>query len=163
MLIARPGAVDQAGDVAVEADVAQAALGRAELGGVFLGHVEQRGDVGVAEQGVVVEVELAVEGQDVALLGHDQRVDLGERGVLVEEELDEPLEEHLALLGGLAREVQGLADLAGLEAAQAEADVDRLAVDLLGGLVATVSISTPPSVEAISTGHCKARSTARPR
>ena len=42
------GAVDQAGDVAVEADVAQAALAGPELGGVFLGHVEHRGDVGVA-------------------------------------------------------------------------------------------------------------------
>src|SRR5512135_307120 len=130
----QPGAIDEAGDVAVEADVAQAALAGAQLGGVLLGHVEHRGDVGVAEQRVVVEIELAVERQDVARLGDDQGVDFGERGVLIEEELHEALEEGFALLGRLAGQAQGLADLAGLEARESEADVDRLAVDLLGRL-----------------------------
>ena len=60
-------------------------------------------------------------------------------------------------LAGRAGEPQRLADLAGLEVGQAEAHVDRLAMDLLrASCAATVSISTPPSVEAISTGHLQA-------
>ena len=131
----QPGAVDQAGDVAVQADVAQAALAGPQLGRVFFGRVEQGGDVGVAEQGVVVEVELAVERQHVAAGRDDQRVDLGERGVGVDEELDEVLEERRPLLGRIAGEAERLADLPRLEIGQAEADVDRHAEDLLGGLV----------------------------
>ena len=40
----------------------------------------------VAEEGVVVEVELGVERQQVALAGDDQRVDLGERAVELDEQ-----------------------------------------------------------------------------
>ena len=53
VLIASPGAVDEAGDVAVELNVAQPALAGSKLVGVFLLRVEQGGDVGVAEHGVV--------------------------------------------------------------------------------------------------------------
>ena len=49
------GAVDQAADVAVELDVAQARLAGADFGRLFFGHVAQLGQVLVAEQGVVVE------------------------------------------------------------------------------------------------------------
>ena len=163
MLIARPGPVDQAGDVAVEADVAQAAGAGSEFVGVFLVHVHQGGDVLVAEHRVVVEVELGVEGEDLPLVGHDQGVDLGERGVGLQEELDERLQELLAVLGGFAFQAERLADLAGLEVGQADAHVDRLAVDLLGGLVGDDLDVDPPSVVAIRTGHCNSRSTARPR
>ena len=90
---------------------------------------------GWRNSGVVVEVELAVEGQHVAGGRDDQRVDLGERGVGVDEELDEVLEERRPLLGRVAGEAERLADLPRLEIGQAEADVDRHAEDLLGGLV----------------------------
>ena len=89
----------------------------------------------MAERGVVVEIELAVEGQHVARGRDDQRVDLGQRGIGVDEQADEVLEERRALLRRVAREPERLADLPGLEVGQAEADVDRLAVDLLGRLL----------------------------
>ena len=43
---------------------------------LLLGHVAQLGPLLVAELGVVVEVELGVERDDVVVLGDDQRVDL---------------------------------------------------------------------------------------
>ena len=128
-------AVDQASNVPFEADVTEPRLPRAQLGGVFLGHVQQRGDLGVAEESVVVEVQLAIERQHVALVGHDQRVDLGERGVGVDKQLDELAEEDLALLGGSAAQAERLTHLAGLERGEADADVDRLAVDFFGRVV----------------------------
>ena len=41
----------------------------------------------VAEEGVVVEADLGVQGEQVALGGHHQRVDLDERAVAVDEGL----------------------------------------------------------------------------
>ena len=55
--------------------------------GFLLVGVAQLFDVLVAEQGVVVEVHLGVEGDDVTRAGHDQRVDLDDRGVEVDEGL----------------------------------------------------------------------------
>src|SRR5262249_47748130 len=72
------GAVDQAADVAGEADEAQTGLASAQLGGIFLRLVAKFFDVGVAEQGVVVEADLSVEDLHVPFLGDDQRIDLGE-------------------------------------------------------------------------------------
>ena len=70
------GAVDQAADVAVELDVAQAGLAGADFGRLFFGQVAQLGQVRVAEQGVVVEGHLGVEREQLARAGHDQRIDL---------------------------------------------------------------------------------------
>ena len=131
----QPRPIDQAGDVAVQVHEAQAALAGPQLGRIFFGRVEQGGDVGVAEQGVVVEIELAIERQHVAAGRDDQRVDLGERGVGVDEELDEVLEKRRPFLGRIAGEAERLADLPRLEIGQAEADVDRHAEDLFGGVV----------------------------
>ena len=57
------GAVDQAADVAVQADVGQARLARSQLGRVLLVQIAQLLDLRMAEQGVVVERDLGVEGQ----------------------------------------------------------------------------------------------------
>jgi hypothetical protein len=61
------GAVDEAADVAVELDVGEAVLLRRGLGGVFVGGVVECLDVGVAEEAVVVELELGVDGEELAV------------------------------------------------------------------------------------------------
>jgi hypothetical protein len=58
------GAVDEAGDVAVERDVAQRVLRGLDFLRVFLVQVAQRDDFRVAEERVVVERHLRVEGED---------------------------------------------------------------------------------------------------
>src|SRR5690606_8450061 len=52
------GAVDHAADIAVELDVVEARLGRGEFDLVFFRLVAQRHHIRVAEQRVVVEVDL---------------------------------------------------------------------------------------------------------
>ena len=130
------GAVDQAGDVAVEADVAQAALrGPRASAGSSSASSSIATISGWRNAALSSKFSLQSRARTSPLGRDDQRVDLGERGVLVDEQLDEVLEERRALLGRVAGQSQRLADLAGLEIGQAESDVDRLAVDLLGGLV----------------------------
>ena len=57
------GAVHHAGDVAVELDVVERVLGGFDFERVFFGDVAQVLEFLVAEHGVVVEVDLAVEGE----------------------------------------------------------------------------------------------------
>ena len=80
-----PGAVDDAADVAVERHVVEPVLGGLGLARIFLGVVPQLAHVGTAEHRVVVEGHLAVERQQLAVLGHDERIDLHHRGVEVAE------------------------------------------------------------------------------
>ena len=57
----QPGAVHHAADVAAELDIVQTMLGGFNFERLFLVQVAQLVQVGVAEEGVVVEVELGVE------------------------------------------------------------------------------------------------------
>ena len=76
------GPVHHAADVAaLELDVVQAVLRGLDLERLLLVEVAQLHELGVAEEGVVVEVDLGVEGEDVARLRDQERVDLDERGV----------------------------------------------------------------------------------
>ena len=79
-----PGAVDDAADVAVEADIGRARCPRAALSrGILLAGIAQRGDLGTAEEGVGVEGHLGVERDQTPVAGHDQRIDLDHRRVEV--------------------------------------------------------------------------------
>ena len=96
------GAVDHAADVAVELDVGEVVFRRLDLHRLFFGEVAQLLEVGVAELGIVVEADLGIEHQQLALVGDRQRVDLDLRGVGADERVVE-LAEHLAgLLGEVA-------------------------------------------------------------
>ena len=71
--------------VAVELDVRDAALARhllLRVGGRDVAHLR---DVGVPEQRVVVDRDLRVGGDDLALAVITQRVDLDQHGVVLEE------------------------------------------------------------------------------
>ena len=72
------------------------------------------GALGVAEGGVVVEADLAVQGDDAAVGGFDQGVDLHERGVLGGEDLPETLDDDDNVVGqGAGLEAGGLDDPVG--------------------------------------------------
>src|SRR5690606_915071 len=69
------GAVHQAANVAVQADVGQVELGGLDFSRIFFVQVTVGHDLGVAEQCVGVEVELGVQRHQVALTVAVQRVD----------------------------------------------------------------------------------------
>ena len=75
------GAVDHAGDVAVELDVVQAEFAGFDLQRLFFVQIAQFLDVLVAVQRVVVEVHLRIERVDLVVAGNEERIDLGKRGV----------------------------------------------------------------------------------
>ena len=83
------GAVHHAADLAVERDVVEVVFRRLDFLLVFFGLVAQRRDVGMAEQRVVVEADLGVEADQLLVLGDDQRIDLQQRHVGLDEGLVE--------------------------------------------------------------------------
>ncbi len=94
------GAVAEDADAAVELHVGDTLLARERLEGIGRLDVAHLGDVGVAEQRAVVHGELRVERFHLAVGRHDQRVDLAEHGVRLDEaavELADDLQ-HLPLL-----------------------------------------------------------------
>jgi hypothetical protein len=64
-------AVDHAADGAVEGDVVEFVLLRLDFLRVLLALVAKRGDLGVAEEAVVVKTHLGVEAEELAVPGHD--------------------------------------------------------------------------------------------
>src|SRR6476661_4086037 len=127
-------AVADDADGAVELDVVEVLLLGGRLERVRVGRVLEGLVVGVAEAGVLVERHLAVEGDDVAVLGLDERVDLDERRVLVA--VDGPqLLQHVGDRGlvGVV-EAGGVDDLLRLGLVDARVGVDRDARERLGAL-----------------------------
>ena len=77
----QPGAVDHAADVAVELDVVELVPAGLDLVRVLLVEVAQLDHPRLAVERVAVEVHLGVERDQLAVLGHDQRIDLDQAGV----------------------------------------------------------------------------------
>ena len=75
------GTVDEAPDRAVEFDVRQASGRGPRFGRLLLLLVAEGCDSRVAEEGVVIERHLGVEGHHPTILGEDEGIDLEERGV----------------------------------------------------------------------------------
>src|SRR5690606_23964187 len=90
--------VDHASDVAVERDVVQVVLVGTALLLVLLRNVAHAGEALLAEQRVVLDVDLRVERDEVPVAGDDQRVDLDEARVALDEELHELRQELMQLL-----------------------------------------------------------------
>ena len=67
--------------VTVELDVVEAEVRRVGFEGIFLVEVAQFGEIGVAEQAVVIEVHLGVERDGAVIFGDDEGVDFQEVGV----------------------------------------------------------------------------------
>ena len=101
------GAVDQAGDVAVEADVAQArSCAARSSAGSSSASSSIAAMSGWRNRALSSKLSLQSSASTSPVVGDDQRVDLGERGVGVEEELDEVLEERRPFLGRIAGQVR---------------------------------------------------------
>ncbi len=126
------GTVDDAADVAVEADVGEAAVVGEGLARVFLALVAQLRDLRTAEQSVLVEAHLGVEGHDGLLLGDDQRVDLEHVGVEVAERRDRSRGSALELADDLRLGTETEGDLAGLEGLHADRGIDDDLDDRIG-------------------------------
>ena len=133
------------------------------LGRVLLAQVAQGLDVLVAEQGVVVEVDLGVERDHVPLLGDRQRVDLGQRRVLLQEDPGQRRHDLLGLRDLVAGEARLERQPAGLERLQARLRGDGHFDDLLRRLVGDLLDVHPPSALAISTGMPRSRSRTMPK
>ena len=69
------GAVDHAGDGAVELDVVQAVLGGFDFERIFLVEVAQFAELFVAEEAVIIESHFGVERDEAAVAGDDSRID----------------------------------------------------------------------------------------
>ncbi len=83
----------------------------------------------MAAQGVVIEIELRVEGHHVAALGDDQRIDLDHRTVGLDEKIIERVEQLARRTHQVRGEPEELGQLAGLVGLQAEGRVNVLADD----------------------------------
>src|SRR5262249_32680104 len=81
----QPGAVDQAGDVAVELDVVQVELGGFDLEWVFLVYVGLLLQILVLEERVIVEVDVVIEGEQASIGRRNKGSDLHQRGVSLKE------------------------------------------------------------------------------
>ena len=128
-------AVDEAGDVAVEADVVEVVFGSGDLARILLFLVAHCDDVRVAVEGVVVEAELRVEREHAAVRGGDERVDFQHRAIALDEELVEVGKQFPELLGDVSLKAEFGGNLADLIRLQAEQRVDDLAENFLRGVV----------------------------
>ena len=104
--MARPGAVDHAGDIAIERNVVQLVLRGGALHFIFLAGIAPGGQLLLAEQRVVLDVDLGVERHQLAVAGHDQRIDFDQARVLLEIELVERLRDRGELIDLLALEAR---------------------------------------------------------
>src|SRR3954452_15367545 len=118
------GAVADDADLALELHVVEVLLLGAGLERVARGGVLQRALVLVPEGGVVVEGHLGVEGQHGAVGRLGQRVHLDKGGVLLVEDLPQPLGDRDDLVADLGREVRGIDDLCRLGVVHAPGGVD---------------------------------------
>src|SRR5437763_7416341 len=129
-----PGAVADDADLAVQLDVVEVLglrLGFQRVLGLL---VDQGLVARLTEGGVLVEGDLAVEGDDLALRVADQRVDLDQGGVLGDEGLPQLHDDLGGLVDDLRRELARGEDLDGLRLVHAGDRVDRDLGQRLGTL-----------------------------
>src|SRR5207247_9853107 len=128
----RAGAVEDAPDVPVQRDVVQAVLRRLGFPRVLLGVVAQLGDARAPEHGVIVEAHLHVEGENLAVLGDDERVDLYHGGVELPERPVGAQNDRDSLVDLWRGELEPERELAALERPDADRRLDDLPQDRLG-------------------------------
>ena len=122
--MARPGAVHHAADVAVQLDVVQVVLRGFDFQRIFFGDVAQFAEISVAEQRVVVEIDLGIEREQAAIGGGDERIDLHQRSVGVLESLVQAGHELHGLIDLLRLQAELERHLARLKCFQAHARID---------------------------------------
>ena len=124
--------VDDAADVAVEADVGKSAIRRVGFARVFLALVAKLGDVRPPEQRVFVERHLRVERHNLLFLGYDERIDLNHHRVEIAEGAIATHDRGHELVDDLGINAEPKSDFAGLELLHADCRVDTDADDRIG-------------------------------
>src|SRR6185437_7332926 len=104
-------AIDHAADLAVELDVGEIELRRLDLHRFLLVEIAQLLNILMTVKRVVVEIDLGIEADDFAVLGHDQRIDLQKTHVLRDEGLVKASNHAADLLGLLALELERRGDV----------------------------------------------------
>ena len=107
-------------------------LGGLDLQRILLVHVPQLGDVPLPEHRVVVEVHLRVQGVDIALRVHHQRVDLDQGSVGFQVGRHHAGHDRLDLARRAAFESEPGRDPPALERQHAEQRIDQLPQDRVG-------------------------------
>ena len=79
--MASPAPFHHAAHVPVELDVVEIVLGGLDLKGGLLVEIPKGADLFVSEEGVVVKVELRIQGQDLTPPHQDEGIDLGQRAI----------------------------------------------------------------------------------
>ena len=125
------GAVDHAADVAIQLDIVQLVAARLDLVRILLVEIAQLDHLGLAIERIAVEVHLGVEGDQVAVLGDHQRIDLDQAGVELGERPADAAHEGDRLAHLLALEAEAEGDLAAVERLEPDRGIDRDLDDLL--------------------------------
>ncbi len=115
----QPGAVDHAADVSVHPDEAQSGRRGLALFGQLLFGIAPGADIGVAGEGVVVEIDLGVGGDERPGRREDERIDLEEKRVGRFGGAGETPEDPDGLLERRAGEAQGPGGPLGLDGEEA--------------------------------------------
>src|SRR5690625_3071798 len=129
-----PRAVTDYAHVAVELDVIQAlffGLGFQRVRGGLVGEISV---MFLAEDGVLIEGDLAIEGNDLSVFGAYQRVDLNQGRVFAEVDVGEFLQYRNDLLGYIRSESGLLDDLTRFGLVDAGVRIDRNFGERLGAL-----------------------------
>ena len=157
--MARPGAVGDDADAAVETDVLQVVLTSHLLALVEFFGRPVLVPLGVTEAGVVVEADLGVERVHPAVGTQDERVDLGQVAVALGEAAVQ-LDQHVGdTVDGVGVDAWRRPPPGERPSGEMPSTGSMCSMTIASGLVAaTVSISTPPSALSISRCFFAARS-----
>ncbi|MFM1945227.1 MAG: hypothetical protein RI897_4209 [Verrucomicrobiota bacterium] len=128
------GAIDEAGDIAVELDIIQFMLAGLGFKGGFLADIAEGQEVFVAVEGVVVEADLGIDRKDiqcvVVFADEGERVDFDEGGVAFPPSAVGAEEEFGGGVDEVTGEAEGGGLASGLVGLVTEAGVDAFADDL---------------------------------
>ncbi len=126
------GAIHEAGDVSIEADVIQPVLGSFDFPRIFLRDIAQGGELRVTIERVVVKVELRIERQHLALRCNDERIHFHHRTIAGDERAIQTIEQLCRVFQLRRLEPKLLRQFACLMSLQPGERIDFLAQDLLG-------------------------------
>src|SRR5260370_5913798 len=121
------GAVNHAGDAAVELDVVEAVLGGFDFERILFIEVAEFAKILVTEKGVVVKSHLGVEGDKLAFAGKHARIDFEQRGISIDEGAVKSLKERSRRIHSFDRQAETEGELASLIRLQTQGRMYRFA------------------------------------
>ena len=135
--------IDEAGNVAIQPDIIQAMLGSRDFAGILLGNVAHGHDAGLTVKSIIIEIELCVEGEQLAFGRHHERIDLYHGAIAFDKKFVEIGEEFGRVIHQRTGEAQRGSNITGLIRHKPQSWIHADANDLLRSFSATASMSTP--------------------